>query len=571
MARKPSNLIYGLDDKPSVTTLIFLGLQHSSIIFISMIFPVLIIRTLGNGIDPASALGFISLSMVAAGLTTILQAMKKGALGSGYLCPSLCGPSYISASLLAASTGGLHLLFGMTAFVGAVEMFISRFMHKLRFLFPSEVTGTVVALVGIVVIPLAIKNLVGIGAEDAEITAPEVWTGLLTLIILIALNVFGGKKLRLYTVLIGMVIGYIIAAFFGIIPREDIQKLLHSSWFSIPYIRHMGWAFDASLIIPFIVATICSTLKTVGDLVTCQKINDADWKRPDMKSVSSGIFVDGLGGLIPGVIGGFGQSTSSANVGLSIASGATSKRIAISLGFILIFLAFFPKLAGIFMIMPKPVMGAMLIFTVCFMIMAGLQILLSRMLDTRKIFVAGISIIFGLSADILPEIYQNTHPWISPVFASSLSLGTMTAMLLNLLLRIGINKPAKLTIDSPDHYQDIIYEFYEKQGGKWGARKEVVFKVITATTELTSAIYDSGLTNGKIEIQSVFNEENLKVTVKYKGRPVELALIKPSMEELINDEKAYLKLAGYLTRQSADQTEVVQKDNICTVHLHFNH
>jgi len=93
MAKKPTNLIYGVDDRPPLLSTFMLGLQHVFIFFISIIFPVLIIRQLGDSITPETARSFISMSMVAGGVTTILQAFKKGPVGSGYLCPSLCGPS----------------------------------------------------------------------------------------------------------------------------------------------------------------------------------------------------------------------------------------------------------------------------------------------------------------------------------------------------------------------------------------------------------------------------------------------------------------------------------------------
>ena len=290
-----------------------------------------------------------------------------------------------------------------------------------------------------------------------------------------------------------------------------------------------------------------------------------------MKNISSGIFVDGLGGVIPGLIGGFGQSTSSANVGLSIASGATSKKIAYSLGLILFFLAFFPKLSGIFIIMPKPVMGAMLVFTISFMIMSGLQILTSRMLDTRKTLIAGFSIIFGLSADILPELYEGVHPWISPVFASSLSLGTTMAVVLNLLLRIGIKRHAKLVVESSVHASNVIFDFFEKQGGIWGARKEVVYKVITAGIELSESIYGLGLTSGKIEFRTVYSEESIELTATYEGAPIDLEVVKPTSEELIANERASLTLARYLVRHSADQVEISSKDDRTSVKMYFTH
>lgn len=106
-----------------------------------------------------------------------------------------------------------------------------------------------------------------------------------------------------------MVVGYVSSYIIGIIPHEDISSIKNADFFSLPYLSHMSWKLDFTLIIPFVIATLCSSLKTVGDLVTCQKINDADWKRPEMKSIAGGIFADGLGGIIPGLIGGFGQST----------------------------------------------------------------------------------------------------------------------------------------------------------------------------------------------------------------------------------------------------------------------
>jgi xanthine/uracil permease len=102
------------------------------------------------------------------------------------------------------------------------------------------------------------------------------------------------------------------------------------------------------LIIPFLIASFSSELKATGDIATCQRIRDAKWKRIDMKNISAGILVDGMGSVISGILGCFGQSTSSSNVGLSLGTGATSRVIAWSTGIIIIILSFLPKLANIF-------------------------------------------------------------------------------------------------------------------------------------------------------------------------------------------------------------------------------
>ena len=122
---------------------------------ISIVLPVFIVRELGDSISPKDASGFISLSILAAALTTIFQALKKGPFGSGYLCPAVCGPSYFDATRTAALTGGLPIVFGMTALAGAIELGFSRVMRRLRFLFPSEVTGVTVTMVGVVLVPIS--------------------------------------------------------------------------------------------------------------------------------------------------------------------------------------------------------------------------------------------------------------------------------------------------------------------------------------------------------------------------------------------------------------------------------
>jgi len=412
---------------------------------------------------------------------------------------------------MAISSGGLPVLFGMTAFVGVAESIFSRFMHKLRVLFPTEVTGTIVTMVGITIIPLSIKSFVGLSETDTVITSPEVIVGVATLFLMMGLNVFSKGKLRLYSCLIGMVSGYVLAYIFGLFTEADFHKIMHSRVIDVPYLKNLSWAFDARLLIPFIIAALCSALKTVGDLTTCQKINDVNWKRPEMKSISRGILADGLGGIIPGIFGGFGQSTSSTNVGLSIATGATSRTIAFSAGGILIFLGFFPKLANIFIIMPKPVMGAMLIYAISFMIISGFQIIMSRMLDSRKIFVVGIALIFGLSADMIPMAYANIHSWLKPIFHSSLSLGAVTAAVLNLLMRIGIKKKLILKLTAGQESSDKIYNFMQKTGSSWGARSNVIFKTITVMNEFMECTPDLALTSQDIAMQVSFDEFNLDV------------------------------------------------------------
>src|SRR5262245_48403935 len=156
MAQKPPNLIYGVEDRPAVGTTLTLGFQHIFLMVSTLILPIAIVQEINGTTDQAADL--IKMSMMAGGLATILQSLRTGPVGAGYLSPQLCGPAYFSASLLAARTGGLPLLFGMTVVSGLFEALLSRMLHRLRVLFPAEVTGLVVTMVGIALIPLGVAN-----------------------------------------------------------------------------------------------------------------------------------------------------------------------------------------------------------------------------------------------------------------------------------------------------------------------------------------------------------------------------------------------------------------------------
>lgn len=568
MAKRPPNLTYAVDDDPPLPATLLLGLQHVFLIAISLIFPVVIVRSIGG--SPEEAEFMVSMSMLAAGVGTVLHALNRRGVGSGYLCPALCGPSFLSASLLAANVGGLHLLFGMTAVAGSFEVLLSRFLHRLRVLFPPEVTGLVVAMVGISVIPTALANFMGRGGADAATEIPELAVALLTLGTMVGISVWSRGRLRLYSVLVGMAMGYLASIHLGILTADHLDLFAEAPLAAVPHLDYFGWSFDVALLLPFMVAITCSSLKTIGDITTCQKINDADWKRTDMKNVSQGILADGLSAIFGGIVGTMGQSTSSSNIGLSIGTGATSRRIAFAIGGILVLLAFLPKLAMVFVVMPEPVMGATLIYSVSFMIVAGFQIIMSRMLDARRTFLVGIPLIMGLSVDALPGLYDGVPPILAPVFSSSLSLAAVLVVLLNLLFRIGISKRVRLVLRPGVDDADSIFNFLERQGSAWGARREVIYRAISATNELFEAVGSAGLAEGDIDLEVSFDEFNLDVVARYRGEPPVLPSRRPDVVDLLGEGPS-ATLAAFMVTRYANSVRVDNKDGTCRIRLTFDH
>lgn len=567
--KKPANLIYDVDESPGIGSVIILGFQHIFVLTIAFIIPVLIIDAIGGTSQDARHL--ICMAMLVTGIATILQGLNKGPVGSGYLCPLVNGPAFLSASIMAGKAGGLPLIFGMTFIGGVFEAAFSRVAVRMRAFFPAEVTGTIVTMVGVEVIPLGVKRFFGLDASHPMINPTAVAVALITLASMMGFTVWGKGKLRLYSVLIAMFIGYALAFLLGILGPEHFRVIGDSPWFSLPSPGSYGMAFSTVLIVPFVVAALSSALKTMGDLTTCQKINDAGWKRPDMKSISRGILACATGNLLSGLTGALGQSPSSSNIGLSIATGATSRQIAYATGSILITLAFLPKIAAIFVIMPTPVIGASIIFAASFMVIAGIQIMLSRMIDARKTFVIGTSIVFGLSVDCIPGMYNNFPYWMQPFFQSSLSLATLCAIILNIFLRIGIAKTARVELVPGVDSSDKVFKFMQTQGGLWGAMPDVISRAASAINETLEAAAAKSVTQGPLQLAVSFDEFNLDVEMTYAGTPMAFPDTKPSEEEILLSPEGMAKLSLFLVHWNADKADSQLKNGLCHIKLHFDH
>jgi xanthine permease XanP len=569
MAKKPSNLIYGVEDNPPLAATILLGLQHVSVLSVAWIFVMVVVTSIGGTREQAEHM--IQMSMIVSGIATILQARTKGPVGSGYLCPLSCGPTYIAGAISAGKVGGLPLVSGMLIASGLFEALLSRVMQRLRALFPPEVTGLVVSMVGIELIALATPRFLSFTGPGSGRHLLPIAVALLTLAVMIGPTVWSEGMLRLYPVLLGLVAGYLSAYAAGLLTWPQLNVVLAAPPISLPTRGQSGWAFSLAMLPAFLIASLASTLKAVGDLTLCQKINDAEWKRTDMQSASGGILASAIGTFSAGLLGGAGLSTYSSNVGLSIATRATSRQIALPCGIILIALAFFPKLAAVYTVMPQPVMGAILVYVACFMILAGVQLMTSRMLDARKIFVVGISLVFGLSVRMVPGLYADVPDVLSSLFSSSLSLATVLVIVLNLVFRIGIRTRVALQLDPRADSTEKIFAFMQAQGETWGARKEVIDRATYAMSEFFEAAGTLDLARDKIDAEVSFDEFNLDVDLRYDGELMEFSQQRPTEADLLSDERAVTKLAGFLIRNYVDRITSECVDGRCRIQLHFDH
>jgi xanthine permease XanP len=367
----------------------------------------------------------------------------------------------------------------------------------------------------------------------------------LTLGIAAGLSIWARGALRLFCLLIGVVAGYLTAWRVGLIGEADLTRLRHAALLQLPHFGGLGWSFDATLLVPFLIGSVAASLKAIGVITTAQKINDADWRRPDTASVSRGVLADGLGTAVAGLIGSVGLNTSPSSVGLTSATGATSRRIGYALSGLLLLLAFCPKLATLFAIMPEPVIGAGLTFTGSFVVASAMQMLSGRPLDARKTLVIGIALMFGQSRMMFPAIYAHVPAALHPFVQSDLSLEIAVAVLLTLAFRIGIRRRATLTVAPEAAASDAAHQFFETQRVTWNAPKEVFERAASATASVLTEIVTNQRAQGPIALNVTFDEVDLDSELSYRGTPPE------------TDRNGY----------GADRAQVVSDDGVIQIRL----
>ena len=549
---RPSQLIYALDEKPPFLHLVLLGLQYTC-----MMFPYLIIVVILGKTQGAVTSSPISFSLMALGIATLLQALKKGPIGSGYLAPPVISAIYFPASMAAAAQGGLSLVYGMTIFAGFIEIFFSFFLNLLRKYFPPHVCGLIIMAVGFQLGLLAISQIFSVqGYQDPHFNL-HLLASAATLLTMVILTIWAKGMWRLLSPFIGVVVGFVFSCVLSIIP--SFQDVWSASWVALPNISGISYDFSSNLILPFILAAIASSLRVVGGVTTSQKINHSTWIRPDIKNIQKGIYADGVGCLFAGFLGVPGINMAPSMVGVSQATGATSRVIAYSLAVWLIVLAFLPKFIYLFLTIPLAVMGAALLFTASFMIAGGIDLITTRKIDTRAILIIGISLLLGISHKVIPTFYSALPAYLQMFTNSLLSIVTLTAFLLNLFFRINIRQ--SLSYDD----QQIV-----EQGKEWKLSPVIIERIRKSASGLYDQISRGYLKDGDIQLSLIYDPIEIVLKCAYQGALPKLRFDIDKDQSMIEETSFTLGLSNYLSEIAPDEIKTSAKNAFCIIELYFH-
>lgn len=479
---RPGNLLYDVDEWPPPARLLLLGVQYA---IFDAIYLVLVAIILGHTHASAAVrVNAMGIACVAAAIALLLQVLPRGPVGSGYLAPPVFSATYLGPSVLAAGLGGIPLVCGMTLFAGLVEVLIGVAFRRLRIIMTPVLSGLTVFVVGLQLGIVGIGETLDVVHERLPGYPLHVAVAFGTLAIAVALSIWGRGTWRLIGTMVGLAAGMIGATAIGLLAPAPLAAVGHSGWLALPH-PIGSLTFNFALAPAFIAAAVAAAMRTSGVVTTCQRLNDAAWKRPDLGNIRKGVLADGLGTLISGALGAPGMSTAPSLVGVSSVTGATSRAIGFAAATLLLIVALSPKLASLVLVVPHEVAGALLVYTSSFMIAGGMGIMLSRGSDTRTVYVIGIATLLALSHKIYPTYYKDLPQALHSISGSSLALGLAAAIILTLLFRIGAGQGVRIPFGrEASESAEAAIDAVRRKGEGWKIEAEIWETALRQMTEL---------------------------------------------------------------------------------------
>jgi NCS2 family nucleobase:cation symporter-2 len=555
---RPPQIDHGLEDVPPRLQTAGLAAQQIAIQAIYLILPGVVGEQFG--LLPIDVVRFLCLSVAAIGIAGLLQALPRGPVGSGYAVPSIPSPVFVAVYLLAAPGADIGVAAALTAATGVIGLVLSVMLRRLHAIVPTEVAGVVVFLIGISLLPRAFASTVGDAAEGNE----RALLALATLAAMMAVALVGGRLSR-FAVLVGAAGGTAVALLLDVGLTADAGVLDRAPWFALPLPE---WPrpsqFDASLLPAFCVALLASFASWTGDLIAFQRAADGAWRRPDGPPIRRGLMAQSLGLVTAGLLGGMAPSTSSACVGLAIATRTLARRVAVVGALALLVLSCCPKLLALITLLPEPVKAAMLGYVCCFMLAAGCQLMTSRMLDTRRTFTIGMGIAIGIAVLAgLPGLLRAQFG----VMGSPVTAGAAVAIVMNLLTAPLVTRRTafRLMLDAemPRRVDDRV----EALGGAWGARRQTMQHLGHALLELAEVLAARGV--AEIGVQARHADDQVELTVSWLGTQLPRPTPRPDAHDLEGAVEVQEAFALWLATRHADRIEQRVTAAGCEIRLVF--
>ncbi len=442
MENQPVDILYGVNDRPPFLTAAFAAVQHLLAIFVPIVTPALIICS-GLEVGVADTRTIVSMSLLISGVATMIQIRRLGPVGSGLL--SIQGTSYSFVGVLLAAGAShsdwpkdslLALLFGMCLAGSCIEMVLSRFIHQMRKVITPLVSGIVVTLIGLTLIKAGIFNCAGGAAAMAEGSFGSVRHFSLAMLVL-GLIVLANRSrhpwLRMSSILIGLGLGFLVSILMGWVDYSGLRGL---EWLVVPVPFKYGFRFEWAPFIPIALVYLVTSIETMGDITATSMVSGEPVRGPlYLKRISGGVLADGLNSLLASAFNTFPNTTFSQNNGVIQITGVASRSVGMLVALFLVVLGLLPQVAGIFAILPAPVLGGATLLMFGTVAAAGINLMTTRPLTRRSMLIIAVSLGLGLGVTFNDAIFAQFPVWARHLLNSGIVVGAFSAVVCQIVLQ----------------------------------------------------------------------------------------------------------------------------------------
>ena len=426
---------------PPLAKAVPLGIQHVLAMFVSNVTPAIIVCGAAgfgfgsNSPDFPEMIYMIQMSMFFAGIATLFQTIGFGPVGARL--PIVQGTSFAFIPIMIPLVAGkgvdaMAVIMGGVLVGGLFHAMLGLFIGKIRFALPPLVTGLVVTMIGLALVKVGIQYAAGgvpaIGKP--EYGSLQNWTvaGIVILVTL-GFKFYAKGMLSVSAVLIGLVVGYVVAFFMGMVSFGNVGK---AAVIALPNPLHFGLEFSVAAIIGFCLMGFVSAVETVGDVSGITK-GGAGREATD-KEIQGATFADGFGTAISGLFGALPNTSFSQNVGLIAMTGVMSRTVVTIGALFLIAAGLIPKVGAIISTIPIEVLGGGVIVMFGMVVAAGVSMLSDVDWNRRNMVIFAISLSLGLGLQLEPGALQHLPGTVKVLATSGILPAAIIAIVLNLIL-----------------------------------------------------------------------------------------------------------------------------------------
>lgn len=425
--------IFQLDGIPKFTQALPLALQHVVAMFVGCVTPAIIVANTAK-LTNTDRIILIQAALVISALSTLLQLFtigKKGGFRLGSAIPIIMGISfaYVPSMESIAAQFGISAILGAQIIGGAVAFIIGVFVLRIRRFFPPLITGTVVFTIGLSLYPTAINYMAG-GTDSAAYGSWQNWAvAIFTLIVVTVLNHYAKGFLKLASILIGIIVGYLAALAFGMV---DFSSVGHNI-FQIPQPLHFGIAFEPSSCVAIGLLYAINSIQAIGDF-TATTVGSMD-REPTNQELRGGIMGYGLTNILGAFLGGLPTSTYAQNVGIVTTTKVVNRCVLGLTALILLAAGLIPLFSGLLTTIPQCVLGGATVSVFASIAMTGMKLVTSESMTYRNSSIVGLAAALGMGISQATAALSTFPDWVVTIFGRSpVVVATIVAVFLNIVL-----------------------------------------------------------------------------------------------------------------------------------------